>query len=270
MNTVKISVIMGVYNCKSAYKLKRSIQSIISQTMQDWELIICDDGSTDRTLDLLRQIEKTDRRIRVLHYDTNVSLGNALNTCLKYAQGEYIARQDDDDVSLPDRLEKEYDFLKNNTQYCMVGCCAQIYDDNGTWGRYKVPKKPSKYDFLKNSPFMHPTMLIRKNALEIVGGYRIAQETRRCEDYDLFMRLYAKRLFGYNIQEELYQYYILRNDQKKHRSMKIRIDEAKVRFNGYRQLKLYPVGIFFVFKPIIAGIIPNYLFVKLQHRQYKD
>lgn len=210
----KVSVIMGVYNCKSSEKLRRSVQPIINQTFTNWEFFICDDGSTNGTLSLLYEIKEMDPRIQILHYDNNVSLGNALNTCLKHAKGEYIARQDDDDFSDKSRFEKQVKFLDENDDYCMVGCCAQVYDDNGVWGHYRVPEKPSKFDFLKNSPFMHPTMLMRRSALKIGGGYRIATETRRCEDYDLFMRMYSKGLYGYNIQEELYQYYILRNDQK--------------------------------------------------------
>lgn len=83
------------------------------------------------------------------------------------------------------------------------------------------------------------------------------------------MRMYAKGLYGYNIQEELYQYYILRNDQTKHRPMKIRIDEAKVRYDGFNKLKLYPRGIPYVVKPIVAGLMPAGLFSKIQNKQYK-
>ena len=84
------------------------------------------------------------------------------------------------------------------------------------------------------------------------------------------MRMYAEGMQGYNLQEELYQYYILRNDQKKHRPMRIRIDEAKVRYNRFKDLKLYPKGIPYIFKPIIAGLIPAGLFSIIQNRQYMD
>jgi len=111
-----------------------------------------------------------DPRIKIFHYENNISLGNALNTCLKYAKGEYIARQDDDDISGKDRFEKQVSFLDEDDDYCMVGYCAYVYDENGVWGHYRVPEKPSKYDLLKNSPFMHPTMLMRRSALEVAGG----------------------------------------------------------------------------------------------------
>lgn len=162
---------MGVYNCKISEKLRRSVQSIIDQTFTDWEFLICDDGSTNETFLLLNKVREMDPRIKIFHYENNISLGNALNTCLEYAKGEYIARQDDDDdISWKDRFEKQVNFLDENDDYCMVGCCAQVYDENVVWGYYIVPEKPSKYDFLKNSLFMHPTMLMRRSALEVAGG----------------------------------------------------------------------------------------------------
>ena len=145
-----VSIIMGVYNCKSKKKLQKSVQSIINQTFTDWEFIICDDGSTDNTLQILKEIEKMDSRIKVYHYDNNVSLGNALNVCISHSDSKFIARQDDDDISLPNRLEKEFDFMQKHTDYSMVGTCASIFDENGLWGHYGVPKKPNKKSFLKN------------------------------------------------------------------------------------------------------------------------
>lgn len=263
-----ISIIMGVYNCKSPQKFIRSVESIIKQTFQDWELIICDDGSTDQTLSLLRATEKIDSRITVLHYDKNVSLGNALNECIKKARGAFIARQDDDDLSEPSRLQREYEFLLKNQEYCMVGCCAKIYDDNGVWGHYHVPVAPEKVDFYRNSPFMHPTMMIRRGAIDAVRGYRVSKETRRCEDYDMFMRMYAKGYKGANLQDELYQYYMVYNDPKMHRPMKYRIDEAKVRYIGFKNMGILKGGLPYIVKPIIAGLIPAKVFSKVQNKQY--
>ena len=259
---------MGVYNCKSSEKLIKSIQSIIDQTFTDWEFLICDDGSTNDTLSLLNKVKEMDPRIKILHYDKNVSLGNALNTCLKYAKGEYIARQDDDDISRTDRLQEELNFLNTHSDFCMVGCCADIYDDNGVWGKYSVPQFPEKKDFLKNSPFMHPTMLFRTKAIQSVNGYRVSKETRRCEDYDLFMRMYASGLKGANLQRPLYEYYMVHNDKKMHRPMKYRVDEAKVRYIGFKNMGILKSGLPYIVKPIIAGLIPAGLFSKIQNRQY--
>ena len=102
-----ISVIMGVYNCKNKKLLMKSVQSIIDQTYTDWELLICNDGSTDDTLNELYNIETMDSRIKILTYGQNRGLASALNYCIEYAEGEYIARQDDDDMSCPERFEKQ-------------------------------------------------------------------------------------------------------------------------------------------------------------------
>lgn len=264
-----VSVIMGVYNCKDFNLLKKSVDSVIHQTYRDWEFIICNDGSTDHTLDMLREIEKTDPRIRVISYEHNRGLGAALNACLKEAQGNYIARQDDDDQSRPDRFEKQINFLDRNKKYAFVGCIADVYDDDGIWGEYKVAERPQKRDFYWNSPFMHPTVIVRKEVYHAVHGYRVAKETRRCEDIDLFMRMYAAGYVGYNIQEKLYIYKMINDPNKKYRPMKDRIDEAVVKWRGYKKLGIFfPKGILYVLKPIIIGIIPQPILYRIKKTQY--
>lgn len=253
----KISVIMGVYNCKNSKMLEDSVISIINQTYRDWEFIICNDGSTNNTLSILEEVAKLDDRIKIISYEKNKGLANALNYCLKYASGELIARQDDDDISLPERFERQVAFLNEHKEYNLVGSIAYVYDDNGIWGTYRLDEKPSKSTFLWNSPFLHPSILVYKSDLLKLDGYRVAKETRRCEDYDLFMRMYAAGMKGYNIQEKLYKYKIIQDSDKKHRPMKYRIDEAVVRWKGYSSLNiLFPKGVFYVLKPIIVGLIP--------------
>ncbi len=106
----KVSVIMGVYNCKDFQLLDKSIDSILEQTFPDFEFIICNDGSTNETLTVLKEYEKRDPRIKVLSYEKNKGLNYALNYCLKSASGEFIARQDDDDQSDKYRFEKQIKF----------------------------------------------------------------------------------------------------------------------------------------------------------------
>lgn len=263
-----ISVIMGVYNCKNIELLNKSVDSILNQTVSDFEFLICNDGSSDRTLNELKKIAKKDSRIKILTYDNNVGLHHALNTCLKVATGEYIARQDDDDLSKPERLKNQLEFLNEHQEYAMVGTCADVFDDEGIWGEYIVPESPKKADFLWNNPFMHPTMMMRKTALVSGGGYREAKETRRCEDYDLFMRLYAKGYKGYNIQEKLYYYRIARDEKGKHRPMKYRVDEMIVRLRGYKDMNMLVKGIPYAFKPVLIGIIPRKILNRVKRSIY--
>ena len=264
----KISVIMGIYNCNNYELLNKSIESILNQTFSDYELIICNDGSTNDTLQYLKNIEKKDRRIKILSYDHNKGLNYALNQCLKVAKGDYIARQDDDDISNPKRLEKELLFLESHKEYAIVGTLAEVFDDTGIWGKYDNPEKPSKNDFYWNSPFMHPTIMIRKEAYDAVDGYRISKETRRCEDIDLFMRMYAKGYKGYNIQERLYLYRMVNDPNIKYRPMKYRVDEAIVKFKGYKAMGNLLLGIPYVIKPILVGLIPQKLLYQIKKRRY--
>lgn len=263
-----ISVIMGVYNCKNTELLRNSVESIIKQTITDWEFIICNDGSSDGTLEELRKLANLDKRIRIISYNENRGLAYALNKCIKHSKGTYIARQDDDDISKPNRLEKQVEFLDVHPEYSIVGTCADVFDDKGVWGEYKVPEKPQRNDFLWNSPFMHPTTMMRKVELLSGGGYREAKETRRCEDYDLFMNLYAKGYRGYNIQEKLYYYRIVRDEKNKHRPMKYRVDEMIVRFRGYKNMRMLLRGMPYVFKPVIIGLIPQSILKQIKRSRY--
>ena len=264
----KISVIMGVYNCKDINLLNESVNSIINQSYTDWEFIICNDGSTDNTLDILNDIKKRDERIRIISYEKNKGLRYALNKCIEISEGEYIARQDDDDISDCNRLEKQLDYLENNVDISVVGCTAIVFDGINEWGKYKVPENPQNTDFYWNSPFIHPSVIMRKQDLIKAGCYRISKETRRCEDYDLFMRMYSLGMKGHNIQENLYKYKVT-NGNKKYRPMKYRIDEAKVRFIGYKSMGILIKGIPYIIKPIIIGLIPQCIFKKITEKQYK-
>lgn len=262
-----ISVIMGVYNCKDKELLFKSVNSIIQQSYTDWEFIICNDGSTDDTLSVLKKLELLDNRIRIISYERNQGLSYALNKCISCATGKYIARQDDDDISYPSRFEEQINFIREHNEYEIVGTIADVYDDNGIWGEYNLEEMPSPKTFLWNSPFLHPSVIIRKQALDVVGGYRVAKETSRCEDYDLFMRMYVKGMKGYNIQKKLYKYRIV-NGNKKYRPMKDRLDEARVRYKGFCKLGLMPSGFVYVLKPLIIGLIPQKIFKIIKARQY--
>ena len=263
-----ISVIMGVYNCKKEILLEQSIHSIIQQSYTDWEFLICDDGSTDgKTLNLLKIYEDRDPRIRILSYEKNQGLSYALNTCIGEAAGKYIVRQDDDDVSKPERFQKLVSFAEAHPEYAVVGSIADVTDDSGVWGSYPLEERPTKKSFYWNSPFAHPTVLMRKDILVAVGGYRVAEETRRCEDYDLFMRMYAAGYKGYNLQEKLYEYRIVNGD-KKYRPMKDRIAEAIVRYKGFKKMGMLWGGFPYVLKPILVGIIPQILFKKIKQKQF--
>ncbi len=266
---MEISVIMGAYNIGKNDVLYKAINSILKQTFENFEFIICDDGSNDGTFNLLKEISKKDSRIIIISNEKNLGLAATLNRCLEKAKGIYIARMDADDISLPDRLEREYKVLKNNDDYSFVGCGAFYFNSSGVYGKRILKENPNNRDFLFNSPFMHPTILIKKEVLLEVGGYRISNETTRMEDYDLFMRLYLHNHKGYNIQECLYLY---REDyvSLKKRKYKYRIDEAIVRYKGFKSLNLLPAGIIFVLKPLLVGLIPGRLLARIRMHRMEE
>lgn len=253
-----ISVIMGIYNTNNKTMVEAAVDSILQQTFKDFEFIICDDGSIDGTYDLIQQLAKKDDRIVIIKNEKNQGLAAALNHCLKISKGEYIARMDADDISLPTRLSEMLEFLVKKPQYAFVGCCAYLFNDKGIWGRRLLKEEPEKKDFLFGTPFIHPTIIIRKDVLVSVGGYRVSKETLRAEDYDLFMRLYAKDYTAYNLQKYLYEFREDNNTYKR-RSFSYRLGETKVRLNGFRALKLMPVGYLYIVKPLIVGLIPQLL-----------
>lgn len=259
---VKVSVIMGVYN--GADTLNDAVQSIVDQTMTDWELIICNDCSTDQTKELIRQWAERDSRIIYLENSVNMRLAASLNKCIEAASGDYIARMDDDDISYPDRLQAETEFLDNHLEYGFVSGQIDGFDGMHLIENYWHRKeRPEKRDFLHGSQFVHPAVMFRRECLEKMGGYRTGRSTRRMEDYDLFMRLYAAGYKGYNLQNAVMRYRI---DAGKDR-YQYRIDEAKVRWRGFRLLELMPEGVPYVLRPLVIGLIPKKLLMKMKMRK---
>lgn len=114
----RISVAMAIYNCAST--LSQAIDSIISQSYSDWELILCDDCSTDETLRIARDYESAHDNILVIENKRNLGLPASLNHCIEYAQGDFIARMDGDDISLPQRFEVEMKVFEDHPEYAIV------------------------------------------------------------------------------------------------------------------------------------------------------
>ena len=263
----KVSIISGAYNLSACYSFDKSISSILEQTFSDFEFIICDDGSQDNTYELLCAYAEKDARIKLIRNESNMGLAASLNRCIAEAKGEYIARHDCDDYAAPDRLEKQVEYLDSHSEISVLGTNAYLFDENGVWGEMHFPVEISKKDFLFCSPHQHGSVVFRKEVLEKANGYRVAKETRRTEDYDLFMRihLFAKSA---NLPELLY-YFCEDKNTLARRKYRYRIDEAKVRYKGFKQLGLLPGGFFYVIKPLIVGLIPARLLVWLKNKFLK-
>lgn len=268
----RVAVIMAVYNCKNYDMLLDSVKSIINQSFEDFEFLICNDGSDDghKTEKYLERIKKLDPRISIYSYKINKGPAYARNYCISKSNSEYIAIQDDDDRSRNDRLEKEFKFLDNHSQYDFVGSIARVYNEKKVWGIYTLPEYPERKNFLWNSPFANPTIMFRRNVFDAVGGYRISKETKvTAEDYDLFMRLYSKGYKGYNIQETLYDYRIINDPKVKYRKIRKRYAETIVRCKGFKQLKLGIKSLPYIVKPLVVGLIPQRFFYHIKNNQYQ-
>lgn len=253
---VKVSIIMGTYNPKHRIWLESAVNSIVNQSFAEWELILYDDGSDRIYQEIIKKSADMDERIRLLCGNTNQGLAHALNQCLKKAKGKYVARMDDDDISLPDRLQIQYQWMEEHPEYMWTGTLCQRFDENGVWGIGRVPEKPQAKDYLYNSPYIHPTVMFQKHILEKAGGYCVSDITRRCEDYELFMRLQALGYKGYNIQKPLLQY---REDDVsyKKRTFRYRIDEMRIRLRGFQKMGALKITTLpYVIKPLIIGVIP--------------
>lgn len=231
----KVSIIMGIYNCEKT--LKKSIDSILNQTYENWELIMCDDGSTDNTYEIANEYAKKDERIKLIKNSKNMGLAKSLNNCLKISSGEYIMRHDGDDIMIKDRIEKQVNYMEtNNCDACGSG--AYIFDDNGIWGIRQPSKIPTKSCMILGSPFIHPTVIIKRDVLLKVGGYSDNELTRqRLEDYDLWIKIYENNCILHNIQEPLILYREDRNAYIK-RKKKFRIAETKARLHACRRLNI--------------------------------
>ncbi len=168
-NTIpKISVVTSVYNGQKY--LREAIDSILNQTFKDFEFIIIDDGSTDNSGAIIQSYNDT--RIRLIQKE-NKGLAAALNVGIKAAKGKYIARMDADDISIPERLEKQLDFLENRRECVAVGSNAKVIDMNGAY--LYISSQPSTWKEIKkklpSSPFFHSSTMFRKDTAIECGGY---------------------------------------------------------------------------------------------------
>ncbi|COF20846.1 glycosyl transferase, group 2 family protein,putative [Streptococcus pneumoniae] len=249
---MKISIIMGIHNGEKRFET--AVQSIFNQTYDNWEFIICDDASTDKTFEKLQGLYGQDSRFILLKNEKNVGLSATLNRCIEASSGEFIARMDDDDICYPERFERQVDYLFHHPEIDFVSSSIDIFDGEVVVGTRISLDFPSKKDLIWNSPFVHPVTMFRRDALLEVGGYRVSPETVRGQDYDLFMRLYSREKKGGNILEPLFRYTIDQNTMKR-RTFKARIGEMIIRYKGYRAMKVPFYNYVFIFKPLVAHLV---------------
>lgn len=253
----KISVLMGVYNC--AETLSEAVQCIKDQTYENWELIMCDDCSSDNTLKTAEKLAETDNRIKVIANDKNLTLAPTLNKCLELAEGEYIARMDGDDVCAVDRFEKEIKYLEAHPDIVLVSSQMNLFDKEGIYRVIEHKEFPEASDFIYRSQFCHAGCMMKTAVLKELGGYTTDKECLRIEDYDLWVRMYKAGYKGANIQEALYS---MRDDRNavSRRSFRNRKNEARLKRRIVRDFKLSKKYYIHSAIPIIKFFTPKFIY----------
>ena len=183
-----LSVLMPVYNGERY--LVEAIESILSQTFIDFEFIIVDDGSTDKSLAILRRYADKDGRVRVISRP-NTDIVGALNDGLAVSCGEFVARMDADDIALPERFDLQVAFLTDNPDVACVGCAAQQIDLRGTYlAKWETPLDNETIQarhLIGQTSLVHPGVMFRRDAVAAIGGYN--PEIPLAQDLDLWLRL---------------------------------------------------------------------------------
>jgi len=215
----KISVILPVYNGEKY--LTEAIDSILSQTYRDFELIIINDCSFDGTSEILSSY--TDARIRIVNNSSNLKLSRSLNKGIELSQGQFIARMDADDISLPERFEKQIAFLESHPDIGAVGCQVKKIDEDGKFIRNLLREtRPEviKWGLFFGPPLAHPSVMMRATVIKSAGGY--SNDTLAAVDYECWTRLIKVTKFS-NLPEFLFLYRVHpENMSSKHRLDQVR------------------------------------------------
>lgn len=229
----KVSVNIPAYNDEKY--IAETVQSVINQTYQDWELIIIDDGSKDKTGEIVKSF--TDPRIKYF-YQENRGIGAARNSAIEKSSGEYIAFLDHDDLWLPSKLEKQIALFENNPDLGLVYCDTIFFNDKGDiyrlYERYKPFRGRVFRELLKHYFLSCETVIIRKSVLGDVGGFM--PQMMMAEEYDLFMRIAYKYPIDY-VPEPLAKYRI---HEKNYSRGKHRQGLVEERETIERLMSLYP------------------------------
>ncbi|MCK9267047.1 glycosyltransferase [bacterium] len=198
----EITVLMAVYNGEKY--VREAIESILSQTFKDFEFLIVDDGSDDSTPRILAEYK--DSRIKIVRNPKNIGLAASLNTGIKLSSGKFIARQDADDISMPERLERQVSFIHNKKDIALVGTWVLTINSNGEKVDkviYPCDDATIRKNIVVRNQFAHGSVMYRKGAVVSAGCYN--ELFRFSEDYNLWLRLVE---FGEaaNIPEFLYKW----------------------------------------------------------------
>lgn len=262
-----ISVIIGTYNPKSY--ILYALESIFSQSYKNIEVLLYNDGTSQyESFEHIRNALERYPHIKYIHSNENKGLSYALNECIDSSNGDYIVRMDDDDYSLPNRIQLQYEFLISNQDYDYVGSSAYLFDDE-IYGFISLPDTPSMKDILQSRAFVHPSIMIKKKTLIDIGKYSIDTNVLRLEDMDLWVRLINGGKKGKNIRVPLLLYRENLNSISK-RTIKFRFREYVYKISKSIEMKLgLSFLIYLTIKSFFLVLIPQQLYRFIRRRNYR-
>jgi glycosyltransferase involved in cell wall biosynthesis len=202
----KVSVVIPTYNRSKL--LKKTLQSVLDQTYRDYEILVVNNSSTDDTKEMIESFE--DPRIRVLDIQNQGVIAKSRNLGMRNAQGEYIAFLDDDDLWLPEKLEKQVDYLEKHTEYDLVYAPVWTIDENDVRKEYlEIKRDPAEgrifYELVRGNYISTLTVMMRRPLLSDIGFFSEDPALRSIEDYDYWLRIALKKQIGF-IDEPLALY----------------------------------------------------------------
>lgn len=243
MNNPNISVVMSVFNGEEF--IQSAIQSVLNQTFTQFEFIISNNGSTDRTLEILQSFKNIDNRIIIFDHE-DLGFANSLNQAIQLARSNIIARFDADDIMLPTRLEDQYSYLITNKDISLSSCLAYYINKNGkrigkTFSDLKSTEVNKKY-IIDGEPIglLHPGAIFYKDKFTTIGGYR--EEFAPAEDIDLWNRFNDKNYWATVQQSYLMEYRMVSNTEIGKNFKKSRVkyewlrDCMRLRREGYPEI----------------------------------
>lgn len=193
-----ISVLITTYNCE--YFLKATLDSLLNQTFEDFEIIIVEDGSDDSTPEILKKMAEFDNRIKPF-FPGRLGRAKALNYGLAHCKGQYLAINDADDLSKPNRFEKQIEFLDEHSEVGLLGTGKEVHQGEKKWvSEIPVTDKEIRRHFVKGQPIQHSSVMFRKEVVDKVGGYN--EDIEFLLDRDIFLRV-AEHTKMYQINEPL-------------------------------------------------------------------
>jgi glycosyltransferase involved in cell wall biosynthesis len=198
----EISVIMSVYN--SDQYLKQAVESILNQSFTDFEFIITDDCSTDGSAEILENYKLKDKRIILLRNSENIGLTKSLNSMLEMAKGKYIARMDADDISLPERFNKQHDFMERNPEIGVLGANIRYFGIVNKITDHPIEHDEIKIELLFECIMNHPSIFMRKKVID-EHKIRYNENFRISQDYELWSRMINNTKFA-NLKDVLIDY----------------------------------------------------------------